>query len=361
MHGVKGFKDLEPILEHAQMEAELVISHCTFSLDWLLPELTALNRRARISRITIYSKCGRKVVLPTRCSPRLARPLHGISRSGKLLLETCRPGDLPWPHNLTRVVTLPNHGRCDHTYAYHMATRYDQLSPLVFFLKDTSFKNGWTILKKRQYPVDVMAAQAVSSGFSCRMARRAEHGQQYSVWHIREVLTEYESLRYATKHDQATRPEHRTPFNSPFRPMSAWLSQSGVFANASSGFLPDVEAPFRQLSTQSLWPACYGGGFATKRSQIRRWPQQMWQRLARALSRGDNIEEGHYAERLWAVLLVKPPSRNASRALLCAANRQIRLYQATRQLMGLLYLCNCTSQCSARGLQALPTPIRELG
>ena len=35
-------------------------------------------------------------------------------------------------------------------------------------------------------------------------------------------------------------------------------------------------------------------------------PQRVWSRLTSLLSRGNNIEEGHYAERLWAALLSPP-------------------------------------------------------
>ena len=38
---------------------------------------------------------------------------------------------------LVRVQRLSNVGRCDHTYLHHIATRYDSLSELTIFLKDT--------------------------------------------------------------------------------------------------------------------------------------------------------------------------------------------------------------------------------
>ena len=44
-----------------------------------------------------------------------------------------------------------------------------------------------------------------------------------------------------------------------------------------------------------------------------------WRGIRSGLSRGNNIEEGHYAERLWAPLLTPPLEPNESRALSCGA------------------------------------------
>ena len=39
---------------------------------------------------------------------------------------------------------------------------------------------------------------------------------------------------------------------------------------------------------------------------MQRIPRDDWSALSTALLRGDNIEEGHFAERLWAALLSPP-------------------------------------------------------
>ena len=60
------------------------------------------------------------------------------------------------------------------------------------------------------------------------------------------------------------------------------------------------------LSMQKVVPLCYGGVFAASVSNIKRQDSSVWQKLETILSRGDNIEEGHYAERSWAMLLSLP-------------------------------------------------------
>ena len=62
-------------------------------------------------------------------------------------------------------------------------------------------------------------------------------------------------------------------------------------------------------------PICYCGSFLTTVRQIRRAPIEDWSLLLQTLSRGDNIEEGHYMERLWAALLSNPLSFEEQKSL----------------------------------------------
>ena len=74
-----------------------------------------------------------------------------------------------------------------------------------------------------------------------------------------------------------------------------------------------------QLSARPLWQTCYGGSFAARREGIVRWPLSFWRWLSSSLSRGDNILEGHFAERTWAKLLAPPLSLDQEMAILCAS------------------------------------------
>ena len=52
---------------------------------------------------------------------------------------------------------------------------------------------------------------------------------------------------------------------------------------------------------------CYGGYFAASTANIfTRQSMETWKALEKSLERGDNIQEGHYAERSWARLLATP-------------------------------------------------------
>ena len=54
-------------------------------------------------------------------------------------------------------------------------------------------------------------------------------------------------------------------------------------------------------------PVCYSGNFAAKASAIYS-KRNIWDKLEQSLTRNDNIEEGHFAERSFAGILTKPMS-----------------------------------------------------
>ena len=110
--------------------------------------------------------------------------------------------------------------------------------------------------------------------------------------------------------------------------------QNAAASAASARFFKSPHRPLRRFAEVVL-PAptyehidsrrhpvrlvCYGGTFATTRASVRRHPRASWERLTVALARGDNIEEGHYTERLWAALLSTPPSKEVASAVLAGA------------------------------------------
>ena len=91
-------------------------------------------------------------------------------------------------------------------------------------------------------------------------------------------------------------------FHSPWRPLGRWL-EHGVALPA---------ADRSGLAARKWWPVCYGGTFAAMRRLHPRAAHATWAALG--ISRcGDNIEEGHFVERMWGALLtsdtapVEPP------------------------------------------------------
>ena len=91
---------------------------------------------------------------------------------------------------------------------------------------------------------------------------------------------------------------------------------------------------------QPLWRVCFGGAFAATRAQIWARRAETWRRLSDALSRGNNIEEGHYSERLWGLLLAPPLTDDAAAAMLCAGH-------AGDSTTGLFKSCKCDAKYEA--------------
>ena len=84
-------------------------------------------------------------------------------------------------------------------------------------------------------------------------------------------------------------------------------------------------------------PVCYGGIFAAKVSQIRKKSAGTWDKLVGSLSRADNLIEGHFAERLWASLLVKPLTKEIS-GIIESQKKTVRCRARLKNYCGILAL-----------------------
>ena len=242
----------------------VVVSHCLHPLNWL-KKFLKFRRRSTIHSITIYSKCNQTVV---------GAPAYA------------------------KVIRLPNVGRCDHSYAHWIKENYKQTSSspdAVVFLKDSRSEENihqagvWTSLR------DMLRTAAVQ-GFACGMRPTTidREGTRFylSAYHDTAALMKFAKKEYVHQAEiyNATAKAVVEPFESVYINMGAWVDGLGL------------PVP------RDLMQDCYGGTFAVKMEAIYSNEYGMWQTLVENLARGDNIEEGHFAERAWAALLAIPPT-----------------------------------------------------
>lgn len=208
-----------------------------------------------IRSIFIYSKCTSRGLIPSR------------------LQEL---GDV---HELV----LDNVGRNDHTYAHHMAnmTTFSH-DEVVLFIKAST--HNQIRIRSAQEMVRIASTRL---GFACLSGPIP----CYSVWHKTAfILAHFNLQKY-----RGPSTGFRSPYQNPR--MSSWAKDIGLT-------LPKV-----------VMPVCYGGAFAVLASQIG-VNKHVWPALEQSLSRGDNIEEGHFAERSWAALLMAPIAQQEALELL---------------------------------------------
>ena len=79
-----------------------------------------------------------------------------------------------------------------------------------------------------------------------------------------------------------------------------------MFQSDKYGSLGDFYTSSNANPLPSLVQVCYGGMFAASTANIFKQDAHVWKTMESSLSRGDNIAEGHYAERLWGALLATP-------------------------------------------------------
>jgi len=237
----------------------LVISQCLKDLSWVNNFTRGYEERIR--KIYIYSKCGKKVT---------NAPFHA------------------------EVIELDNVGRCDHSFAYWMARMADDTpdNDVIIFMKDNRDMHqvaNWRTLS------DMLRITSVQ-GFACGQILQTRNCHEFvgerkvvakyslSTYHKLSGLLLFHSQNYVRNPDT----DKDNEFKSKYVNMGEWVN--------------DLKMPF----PSSLVQVCYGANFAVEASRIKKHKRDFWQRLEQSLSRGDNIEEGHFAERSWAGLLSKP-------------------------------------------------------
>jgi len=240
------------------LSVSLVVSHCDKDLGWI----ETFTKGHRIANVTVISKCGQQ-----------PKPLP----KGATLIE------------------LPNVGRCDHTYAYWMSRLMPELSNLediVFFLKDNSRTPAFPFKPRRFEDMVRIAWHAGMGCFQKPYPFRNNSQNVVSAYYLPKILDRFSMQRYLPKKN------NNTVFKSSFENLGAWRKAMGI------------ESP------DPLTRVCFGGNFAVKTSKILDVGAAVLDRMERSLSRADNLEEGHFCERIWGTLLADRLSVKLSQRLL---------------------------------------------
>ena len=238
---------LQQYLGLRKYKIHLVISHCDKPINWIRESYVPED--VEIESVHIYSKCGNDV-------------------------EGAQEGDV--------IIKLPNHGRCDHSNAHHLANLdYANYADddIIVFMKDNDYRLGFG------RPWETMIRMVIFNGFSCVEQTLSFFKYSYSYYHEYKTLAKFTKSFYSREIDR----DKADQFQSDYKNLGDFVNKLQLRLN------------------QPLTPVCFGGIFAATISRVKK-QKSGWRRIEKALERGDNIEEGHFVERLWAGLLSKPLS-----------------------------------------------------
>lgn len=268
---------------------QLVVSHCTSSLDWMVDFVASHHQSQTTSllyHIAVFSKCATPARIPTALQ------------------------------NLSTVWHLPNLGGNDHSYLYWIyyyhygnrtktkTTQQQEEPDVVVFIKDT-FRTNERIAQPG-VPRDLSEMLRIASvrRFACAVELRTAQWDnqppvQLSAYHHTEqlrnfVLNNYQRQKTSNQHvtnnntNNSTEPRFNRPF---FRRLAR--------------FAKHFQYPFPVNVTE----VCYGGSFAVEPGRFQTVNVSTWKKMEFTLRRGDNIEESHHMERTWAAVL-SPPLTN---------------------------------------------------
>jgi len=299
-------ESLSMVQERHLGQTEIVLAHGTKSIKWLGDAVRRLREKgANVTHVHIVSKCG---YTPNTTSLGVFVGL------------------------VINVTTRHNVGRNDETFVRFLVDRYETLPTSLFFLKDSTRQqiNGlqsYLHINIGHWLANSLAASPV--GFACHLSGSI---QSAGLYHVAATADKYRFAKHITTHEQNTAgvAEGLRSFMAPWRPLRNFTHH---FLSAKTHqHLDAAQHPVRRV--------CYGGSFATFGHNVQRIPLGDWSALSTALQRGDNIEEGHFVERLWAALLSPPVDASTGATALGYANGRYLLHRMAPYMPGLI-LAGC--------------------
>jgi hypothetical protein len=173
--------------------------------------------------------------------------------------------------NVKHIVNLPNVGRCDHTYLYHITANYDSLSDIVVFLPGSV-----NMVEKKPKAVTILN-RIINSNYK----EAYFMGKYYSS--IRESYKNFEGGYYKSQcfENRVKNPETRL-YRCKIRPYGKWYDY----------FFGD--SPAHWLS--------FKGVFSINKKDIIQHPVDRYITFRNILRVHSNPEAGHYVERSWGAI-----------------------------------------------------------
>lgn len=171
--------------------------------------------------------------------------------------------------NVKEIITLPNVGKCDHTYLYHIINSYNNLSDIVVF-----FPGSLDLKYKRKIAVKLL------NEISLRDNAIFISLNQYD---IKKVHYNFKLNHYKTAHQKNKCKNGESLLKkSSIRPFGLWF-----------------ENMFGNLKINCL---IYYGIFSIDKNDILQHPVTRYEVLIKDLSDHSNPEVGHYLERSWCAV-----------------------------------------------------------
>ena len=164
------------------------------------------------------------------------------------------------------IIQVPNVGRCDHTFLYHVITHYDRLAPITVFLAGSQQlphkrKKSTRLLKeikerKKNVFIGVHVADVKTDQYNFQLDQWTSSDDQNKVINVGNKLEPAQ-----------------------IRPFGPWF-----------------EATFPNIKIQHM---SYYGIVSVSQNEIHQHPIQYYEKLIKELSNSSNPEAGHYFERSW--------------------------------------------------------------
>jgi hypothetical protein len=170
--------------------------------------------------------------------------------------------------NIIRTINLPNLGKCDHTYIYHIIENYDKLKDVTIFL------SGSLDLLPHKMRNSRMIIESLEHNLCSTMVVHYISNVRRSIYNF--TLLEYNSS------DSRNKTDNIKLHPAEIRPYGKWFDNK-----------------FGDLIINAI---TYFGTFSVSSNHIKNRCVEFYNELLRELSVSNNPEVGHYIERSWLAI-----------------------------------------------------------
>ena len=174
-------------------------------------------------------------------------------------------------NNVKEIINLPNLGKCDHTYLYHVVNNYDNLADIIIF-----FPGSLNAEYKKQKAVKILN-YVISSGYN----------NAFFLGNYQNDI--FETFKDFKLDDWKTSDEKNYKLNSESQLQLCRLRPYGKWYRY---FFGNIKAKWNT----------YLGIFSIDKKDIVQHPRQRYELLVNTLSSHSNPEAGHYIERSWGAI-----------------------------------------------------------
>ena len=171
--------------------------------------------------------------------------------------------------HVKKIISLPNVGKCDHTYLYHVIENYDSLADINVFLPGS---------------IDLLYKKKIAK----HLLKEIEEQQNAvfissNVDDILKMFYRFKLNQYKTKHKKNVSKNNEIILKkSSLRPFGLWFQN--IFGNIKVSC------------------TMYYGIFSIHKNDIVQHPVSRYQFIIKDLSDHSNPEVGHYIERSWCAI-----------------------------------------------------------
>jgi len=183
--------------------------------------------------------------------------------------------NLSFPSNI-KIINLPNVGKCDHTYLYHIINNYNYLTPVTIFIPGSWLDPHKIVYSNRLLNTVINTQNTVFIGPYTNSVYK-------DLYYF--TLDEWETTNYNNK----SLNNEKKLFLSPIRPFGKWYEQ-----------LFNTNININVITYLSM--------FAVHKNHIIQHPISYYQNIINFINTHSNPEVGHYIERSWGAIFYPYPN-----------------------------------------------------